>query len=307
MTWRIALVGALLAMLAGPLPAHGGGQIGKRFFPSTIAVDDPFAADELELPTVLSIKRPDPEGGPAVRETRISGAYEKRITPDFEVFVEGEWVSLAPDPGANKNGFDNLGLGVKYQFFTSAPHETILSVGLGAAVGGTGSSSIGAPSFSTLSAAIGFARGLGDLPDRLGWLRPLAVTGQVGAEMPLGSGNGDAEPNTLRWGVVLQYSIPYLESYVRALGLPQPVRGLIPLVELDVATPLDRGQAGRTVGTVNPGVIWVSRSFQVGVEAVIPMNGRTGSNVGIRGGISIYLDDLLPAIGRPLFGGSGKN
>jgi hypothetical protein len=23
---------------------HGGGQIGKRFFPSTLAVDDPFAA-----------------------------------------------------------------------------------------------------------------------------------------------------------------------------------------------------------------------------------------------------------------------
>jgi hypothetical protein len=92
------------------------------------------------------------------------------------------------------------------------------------------------------------------LPDGLGWLRPLAVTGQVGAETPLGSGNADLEPNTLRWGVVLQYSIPYLQSYVRNLGLPQPLRGLIPLVELDVATPLDRGQAGRTVGTVNPGV-----------------------------------------------------
>jgi hypothetical protein len=305
MIWHVALAGALVAVLAGSLPAFAGGQIGKRFFPSTLAVDDPFAADELELPTVLSIKRPDPEGGPAVRETRVSGVYEKRITPDFEVFVEGEWVSLDPDGGASKTGFDNLGLGVKYQFFTSAPHETILSVGLGAAIGGTGSSSVGATSFSALEAAIGFARGLGDLPESLGWLRPLAVTGQVGAEMPLGKGSG-SDPNALRWGVVLQYSIPYLESYVRDLGLPQPVRGLIPLVELDVTTPLDRGQAGRTVGTVNPGVIWVSRSFQVGVEAVIPMNGRTGSNVGIRGGISIYLDDLFPAIGRPLFGGTGE-
>jgi len=302
MRWRKPVAAALVALLAGPLPAPGGGQIGKRFFPSTLAVDDPFAADELELPTVLSIKRPDPEGGPAVRETRVSGAYQKRITPDLEVFVEGDWVSLAPDGAASKSGFDNLGLGVKYQFFTSAPHETILSVGLGATVGGTGSSSVGATSFSTLAAAIGFARGLGDLPDSLGWLRPLAVTGQVGAEMPLGGGGDGPEPNTLRCGVVLQYSIPYLESYVRDLGLPQPLRGLIPLIEFDVATPLDRGQAGRTVGTVNPGVIWVSRSFQVGVEAVVPINERTGNNVGIRGGISLYLDDLLPVIGRPLFG-----
>jgi CubicO group peptidase (beta-lactamase class C family) len=49
MTWRIALAGALVALFAGPLPARAGGQIGKRFFPSTLAVDDPFAADEPAL------------------------------------------------------------------------------------------------------------------------------------------------------------------------------------------------------------------------------------------------------------------
>ena len=97
-------------------------------------------------------------------------------------------------------------------------------------------------------------------------------------------------------------TLPYLQSYVRDLGLPPPVRGLIPVVEIEGTTPLDRGQAGRTAGTVNAGVFWVGETFQVGVEAVIPINRRTGLHVGLRAGISLYIDDLWPAIGRPLSG-----
>jgi len=293
----IAVAGLLIALGTGAAPAHAGGQIGKRFFPSTLAVEDPFASDELGLPTVLHIRRPASAGGSAGRETRVSGEYAKRITPDLELSVQGDWVYLDPDGAASRSGFDNLGLGVKYQVFTSAPRETILSVRLGLDVGGTGRQAIGAESFSTVEAAFGFARGLGDLPGALRWLRPLAVTGEVGTEIPTQTG-----PSTLRLGLVLQYSMPYLDAYVRDLGLPSPVRGLIPLVELEVTTALDRGQAGQTVGTVNPGVIWAGRTFQVGLEAVIPVNARTGRNVGVRGGVSLYLDDLLPAIGRPLMG-----
>ena len=195
--WRFPLAGALVAVLAGPGSTHGGGEAGKRFFPSTLAVDDPFAADELELPVVLSITRPGSGGGPAVRETQISGEYEKSITPNLEVSVAGDWVSLDPDVEASQSGFDNLDVGLKYQLFTSAP--TILSVSLGADVGGTGSEAIGAESFSTIGAAFGFARGLGDLPQSLGWLRPLAVTGQIGAEMPTSGGaNGGGSRDAAR-------------------------------------------------------------------------------------------------------------
>jgi len=42
--------------------------------------------------------------------------------------------------------------------------------------------------------------------------------------------------------------------------------------------------------------------YGTGLEPVVPINERTGKNVGIRGQIHFFLDDLPPAtIGRPLF------
>ena len=58
----------------------------------------------------------------------------------------------------------------------------------------------------------------------------------------------------------------------------------------------------KTTGTVNPGIIWAGKYFQLGLEAVVPINERTGKNVGIRGQVHFFLDDLFPTtIGRPLF------
>jgi hypothetical protein len=52
--------------------------------------------------------------------------------------------------------------------------------------------------------------------------------------------------------------------------------GTLPLVEFAMQTPLNGPNADRTTGTINPGVIWVSRYFQVGVEAIIPINASSG-------------------------------
>ena len=42
---------------------------------------------------------------------------------------------------------------------------------------------------------------------------------------------------------------------------------------------------------------------QLGLEAVIPINERTGKNVGFRAQIHFFLDDLFPkSIGKPLLG-----
>jgi len=42
-------MGVLMAGAAGSARAHG--VVGQRFFPATLAIDDPFVADELSLPT----------------------------------------------------------------------------------------------------------------------------------------------------------------------------------------------------------------------------------------------------------------
>ena len=85
-------------------------------------------------------------------------------------------------------------------------------------------------------------------------------------------------------------------------GLPPPVNRVFPLVEVDLQTPLDRGAAGKTTGTVNPGVVWAGQSVQVGVEAVFPINDRTGRAVGVRAFLRIDLERIVPVLGQPLFG-----
>ena len=58
-----------------------------------------------------------------------------------------------------------------------------------------------------------------------------------------------------------------------------------------------------TTGTINPGVIWVGDKFQVGVEAMIPVNRQSGSNIGAIGQVHFFLDDIFPnSIGHPIFG-----
>jgi len=58
-----------------------------------------------------------------------------------------------------------------------------------------------------------------------------------------------------------------------------------------------------TTGTINPGVIWVGNTFQVGIEALIPINRQSGTNVGVIAQLHFYLDDIDPhGIGKPIFG-----
>ena len=56
-----------------------------------------------------------------------------------------------------------------------------------------------------------------------------------------------------------------------------------------------------TTGTINPGFLWIGKGFQIGVEALIPINRQSGTNVGVIGQLHFYLDDLFPnSIGKPI-------
>ncbi len=305
---------AVAAAGAGSVEAHE--LAGKRLFPTTLAVETPFVADELTLPSVLHIKRPASDGEPARRETRISGEWTKRITSDLGLALEGEWLHLDPDGRQSHSGFGNLGIGLKYQLIENGSHEFILSAGFGLEVGGTGRRAVGAESFDVLQPALFFGKGMGDLPDSLAYLKPLGVTGMVGALIPTRhhtrklttTDDGvdvefEKHPDVFQWGLAVHYSIPYLQAFVRDLGLTAPLNRLFPVVEVAFQHPLNRGQSGRSTGTVNPGIIWSGRWVEIGLEAVIPVNERTGKNVGVRALLNIELDDLFPTtVGRPLFG-----
>jgi hypothetical protein len=307
----LALAAASLAILpAGPAAAHG--FAGKRFFPATLATDDPFVADELSLPTIESRKMSASGEDPATRETGFSVDISKRITENLGIGFGATYKMLQPDGGDTQRGFDNLAASIKYKFYQSDEHETILSAGVDADIGGSGSKRVGAESFSTLTPSLFFGKGFGDLPESMKFLRPLAVTGLVGVGIPTRSGTTsisddggvsvERHPHTLEWGFAVEYSLPYLQSFVQDMGLREPFSRMIPVVEFAMSTALDRGGSG-TTGTVNPGIIWAGQYTQLAVEAVIPVNNRSGNRVGWIAQLHFFLDDLFPAtIGRPIFG-----
>jgi len=312
-----ATASVLLTLTLCPAGAAAHGLAGKRFFPSALTIDDPFVSDELSLPTFFHIRQPGDAESPPGQITNVSGEWSKRIFPDLGLTLAGDWTLLDPAPnGRTESGLGNLEMTLKYQFFTSAAHETILSAAFGWEAGGTGRKKIGAESFDVFKPAILFGTGFGDLPEPLAWVKPLAVTGLIEGVLPGRSGNktfslsddGDLEieveknPNVLHWGFAVMYSLPYLQSFVKDVGLPAIIRQLIPIVEIDINNPLDRGFAGKTTGTVNPGIIWAGKHFQLGLEAILPINERTGKNVGIRGQVHFFLDDIFPnTLGKPLF------
>jgi hypothetical protein len=280
--------------------------VGARFFPATLATDDPCVADEMSLPTVSWSKTGDMPSG---IEWDVSGEISKRITEDFGVSIGETWTQIRVPGGPTMAGFADLETTFQYQLLKDNSHELAMLLGLIVDWGGTGATNAGiGTSYSVLTPTFYFGQGFGQLPDTIGWARPIAVTGQIGYQIPTTSfdvGQGPFIPQVLAYGASLQYSMPYLKSEVKDLQLPDFINHLIPIVEVQLSTPVANnfGNSFVTTGTINPGVIWVGSYFQVGLEAVIPVNGASGSGVGFLGQLHLYLDDMFPkTFGQPLIG-----
>lgn len=309
MNFRLLLAAAMAAVYLVPVHAGAHGFAGKRFFPATLTTDDPFVADELSLPTVTSVPNSTSGGAPQTRETDVGIDVAKRITPDFGIGFDVAWQNFRTEDDGSASGFANLGVSAKYLLLRNDPGEFLLSIGLDAEVGGTGSRRVGADEFSTLTPSIFFGKGFGDLPDGVALLKPLAITGAIGVDFPTAAqsigedGEIERHPHVLNVGIAVEYSLLYLQSSVRDIGLKTPFSRMIPLVEVNLQTPLDRGAAGQTTATINPGFIWSGQFMQIGLEAIIPVNERSGNGPGVIGQLHFYLDDIFPeTLGRPIFG-----
>ena len=312
---------AMLAALAAPTTiARAHEIVGNRFFPATLAIDDPGVNDELSIPTISMSKTGD---DPSFRQLDVSGEFSKRLTEDFAVSFATTWSRLYAPAGPNMTGaqgFQNLETTFKYRLFKNPEHEFVMSVGLEIEWGGSGAQGVGSERFAVYTPTLYFGKGFGNLPSSLTWARPFAITGQVGYSIPgvsktttatidldTGEQSVDTEfnPRMLNWGATLQYSMPYLKSAVVDLGLPNFVNRLIPIVEASMQTPVSNTATSGTVttGTINPGLIYVGNTYQIAVEAMIPVNRQSGTSVGIIGQLHFYLDDIFPTtIGRPIFG-----
>ncbi len=317
--WPLAM---LAALAASTTTARAHEIVGNRFFPATLAIDDPGVNDELALPTDFVVEN---RRRPVVQAARRFGEFSKRITEDFAVSFAPTWSRLYAPGGptmTGARGFQNLETTFKYRVFKNAEHEFVMSAGLEIEWGGSGAQDVGAERFTVYTPTLYFGKGFGDLPSSLNWARPFAITGQVGYAIPgvskittatvdpdTGEQAIDTEfnPRVLNWGATLQYSMPYLKSAVVDLGLPDFVNRLIPIVEASMQTPVSNTATSGTVttGTINPGVIYVGNTYQVAIEAMIPVNRQSGTSVGVIGQLHFFLDDIFPTtLGRPIFANS---
>src|SRR5438067_10088518 len=121
------LLAAAAAVLV-PAPAVAHGVIGQRFFPATISTDDPFAADELALPTITSFDH----------KTDIDFDYSKSIFPGFAIGVGIGHADVRSPGEPREKGFGNLAISPTVEVYRNPEHEFIFSTGVDWEIGGTG-------------------------------------------------------------------------------------------------------------------------------------------------------------------------
>ena len=284
LTFLWTLLGAV-----GSAQAHG--VIGKAFIPSTLTLEDPFPSDKMDL---LSFNRApqDKEG----RQTSFGFEFGKRLTPDLAIGIGWEYLLFDP----REAGAGNPEFSLKYALFRSPAHETIFSVGFGIEAGGVGPNRV-AERVTTISPALFFGKGFGDLPDSLPYLKPFAITGSLAVNNPANrtTGSGDDKEHnstTIDYELAVIYSVPYLQSFVKDVGIGAPFDRVFPLVEFNFSTNISNPNRGQTTAFVNPGITWAGRYVQLGLEAQVPMNNASGKNVGIRGLIHVFIDDIWPNV-----------
>jgi hypothetical protein len=308
-SWGTAIAGFLFLVVT--CSQASAAYVGDRFFASTLATTVPTAADFYNPP--YFVKLPDTA---TTREVDFPTTYSRLVTKDLGVFFTETFRVIEDANRGTRSGFDNFVIGAQYQLYTNPEHQFVFTVGGTAAIGGTGTPGI-ASSFSTLTPTIYIGKGFGDLPDSLSWLRPLNITGTVAVAVPTDATSLTTtmlptgattltemiNPKVLQLGLALEYSlVNNMYTGPNRTGTRYP-EGWVPLVEFTTSTPLNGPNAGKTTGTVNPGVILVSRYLQFGIEAIIPMNAQSGRDLGVRAQAHLYLPAIFPDLfGKPIFG-----
>jgi hypothetical protein len=269
-----------------------------------LTIEDPFVSDELSF-VVEHIKDPH------AKETELELEIQKRLSPNFSLGFGGAYRIIKPSGGHGEEhgeeegheessgtayGFSNPEISLRYQFLRDSVRELAGTIALNITPGGVGAKQVGALSETILTPALQIGKGFGDLPDWADWLKPFAVTSSLGFNLFTGHSDTEEQENSLEWGVTVMYSIPYLQSFVKDVGIPWPFSRLFPIVEFNGETLLSGHSSGETTAFANPGLIWAGKYIQLAVEAKIPLNDISGRNVGILGMIHFFLDDIAPDI-----------
>src|SRR6202162_6157611 len=161
----LSLALASFIALASTSDAFAHCFVGARFFPATLATDDPCVADEMSLPTVSWSKTADMPPGV---EWDISGEISKRITENFGVSIGETWTQIRQPDGSLTSGFQNLETTFQYQLLKDRSQELAVLAGVSVDCGDNGSTGSGlATTYSQVTPTLYFGKGFGNLPESL--------------------------------------------------------------------------------------------------------------------------------------------
>jgi hypothetical protein len=263
------------------LPVWAHGVVGKRFFIEPIGTEAATINPDYGV-DLSRIK------GTEGTEREVGTGFAFRLTENLGMEIEGEWVSLEATGMEKEHGLANPELTLKYVAYQNGQQESI----------GTFALKIEPPWGSKkmrggeeVEWGIGFlyGKGLGAVPEKLTYLRPLMVQGDMFLH---------AESYGL--DLALYYSFPYLQQFVRDVGMPWPINRLFPMIDFHY----EQDQAiSESTGILRPGVIFVGRRVQVGLATIVPIFGaaRTADEKGAVGTVTFHLDDIFPGKRTPLF------
>ena len=189
----------MLACIPSVLWAHG--TVGQRKFIEPLFTEDANIKNELDLQRAEFLMLPDGSS------RSFSASFEKALYPNrWSVVIEQSRVYRRV-AGSTIAGFDDLEVATKLALYRRAEHELVLTpaVFLTAPTG----SHVVAENRTKLQPALVFAKGFGDL--KWGWLRPLALQGDIGYEAAV---TGVRERHAT-YDMVLEYSVPNLNRFIR--------------------------------------------------------------------------------------------
>ena len=286
---RLATGLAALGFLL-PAPAHAYSSVGDRTFQATIIVPQIAPTDEFYLRTTSLRMTALPFGGDR-RLTNLSAVYSKTITERLGLTFENGYNWLTRSDAATRTGFQNLEATLRYIAVLAPDDEFLLTAGVRREFG-TGAQRIGAEREGGTQPTLYFGKGLGGLG--LESLRPLAIKGAFGYQFS----DGD-RPDLWIGNLAVEYSIPYLQSKVRAFDLPDFVQRLTPQVEVQVTTPDGGGRP--TTALVAPGISYAGEGWEVALAALLPVTRGSGEGVGVGLQFHLSLEFFFPTmLGKPL-------
>jgi len=308
-----ALVCAGVILRVTPVLAHA--VCGNRVYPVTLTLDDPGVADEITLPQIVYTRVAAAGGAGPSHDTSIQFEYDKRLTDEFGFAFNDDYNVNQQNNAKTETGWDDVTFTFKWAKCVDPDRDFQLGFGIIREFGRTGTSHIGSDQYGNTAPTVYFGKGLDEIPVPM--LQPLQFTGELSfaiadkefkqftvADPQTGvtsASTNSGYANQWVGGFSVQYSIPFLQNQIRDFGLPEPFAHMIPVAEFDWTSTANANGGSPTSWTLAPGFIYLRSWYQVGLEAVVPLNKAAGTNVGVIAQVHVFLDDLYPhGIGAPL-------